>query len=269
MKIWKFEYNESGDRVTDIDGHFSDISIKNADDALDAIYSVSGLLGIDNPYKELEADGSNINKYTSVYSFAQVHNGIKVYGRYITLGADRNNTADYLSSNLISSYLLDSIKPEAVKLTQSQAEQIINTEYSHIDVIKTEQVIYSLYEYETNPVCAWKITISVTKNNSSYEDETVFINASNNTIIQRYTNIENALFDKEINGLNELNKPVKFPLGFKLLKGYYMQDKDLKITMYNENFNEENIIGPIDTSISYQDPHQISALSRRNSSHRL
>ena len=216
-------------------------------------------MGVDNPYKELEADGSNINKYTSVYSFAQVHDGIKVYGRYITLGADRNNTADYLSSNLISSYLLDSIKPEAVKLTQSQAEQIINTEYSHIDVIKTEQVIYSLYEYETNPICAWKIAISGTKSNGSYEDETVFINAENNTIIQRYTNIESAFLDKEINGSNELRKVVNFPLGFRFPKGYYMEDKDLKITMYSGDFSEENIIGPVDTSISYQDPHQISA----------
>lgn len=38
-----------------------------------------------------------------------------------------------------------------------------------------------------------------------------------------------------------------------------MEDKDLKITMYSGDFSEENIIGPVDTSISYQDPHQISA----------
>ena len=255
----EIEYNESGDRVTDIDGHFSDISIKNADDALDAIYSVSGVLGIDNPYEELEVDGSNISKYTSVYSFAQVHNGVKIYGRYVTLGADKNNTASYLSSNLISSYLLDNVKPAMAKLTQSQAEQIISVDYSHVDVMETEQIIFSLYDYEIAPAYAWKIVISGTKSNGSYEDETVFINAENNTIIQRYTNIESAFLDKEINGSNELRKVVNFPLGFRFLKGYYMEDKDLKITMYSGDFSEENIIGPIDTSISYQDPHQISA----------
>ncbi len=62
-------YTASRDRVTDIDGKYVSFDITNADDALDAVQSLHGILGINAPYQELEPSVITSDTYGAEYTF--------------------------------------------------------------------------------------------------------------------------------------------------------------------------------------------------------
>ena len=100
-------YNSDRTQVTNIEGKYSDIKIENADDALDAINGVRSILGLNNPYEELESSVSTSDNYGGEYSFSQIYNGVRVYSRSVMASANASGEADFLSSSLLASDVLD------------------------------------------------------------------------------------------------------------------------------------------------------------------
>lgn len=74
--------------VSRISGPVSDLTVRSKTDAKAVIRSVAGLLGIENPEKELSFFQSDSTEYTTCYTFRQVYRGIRVEGASVTVFAD-------------------------------------------------------------------------------------------------------------------------------------------------------------------------------------
>lgn len=93
-------YSEDGTQITSIEGKYSDIIVENADDALDVIQSVHSVVGIEDPYEELDILVNNSDEYGAEYTFEQTYNDYLVYGRRITVSVDESGITDSLSSGV-------------------------------------------------------------------------------------------------------------------------------------------------------------------------
>ena len=283
-------YNESRTQVEKIDGKYSDIVIKNAEDALDAIQSIHNVLGINDPYTELESSIVTSDAYGGEYSFEQFFNGVKVFGRGITASANASGEADFLTSNLLPTDALTNASMNK-SLTAEQAEDFALSNYSgSFDVLSqyTELVIFSLnlgteFNYESHPVYAYVVNIMGTDSNGDHISETAFINALDGSLIDNGPNILNIDLpigiSVEAKGHNELGNEENFKVTLKpevydfrsipqVKLMFYMQDLDYNVKMHNFSLvnpikNEQNDWDNFEYSIlgvtQRENGHHISA----------
>lgn len=233
-------YNDDKTQVISIEGKFSDFPVENADDALDAIQGIHTILGIQDPYEELDTLVINEDEYGAEYTFAQSYEGTEIYSRRITVSADENGVTDSLSSGVLSSGdlqqadntpVLSAGEAEAAALAACDGGNAINS-------TKTVLSYYALDEYETDPVLTYKVTVS------GDVDETVFVNAVDGSIVETISNIE-AASAKTGSGKNELGEKVSFPVAFTWTDWYfyYMQDLGRDIQMYKDGWFGDSRIG--------------------------
>lgn len=230
-------YNEDKTQVISIDGQYSDIVVENADDALDVIQSVRTIVGLYNPYEELDVLVINSDEYGAEYTFVQEYDGYQVYGRRITVSVDENGVTDSLSSGIYASEKLSGIN-NIPQITADNADTIAITSCGSecsVDSVATVLVYYTLDEYINAPVLAYMINVSGTNADGDYVNDTIFVNADDGSIISTYTNIIDAS-SKTGSGKNELGQKVSFPVAFTWTDWYfyYMQDLDRDIQMYNQ-----------------------------------
>lgn len=219
---FSIRYEASSDKIADIEGNYSRITIQNADDALDAIQGIHEALGINNPYDELQTSVVTSDSSGAEYQFQQVCNGVRVYGYGIMASANSEGKGDFLHANILSSDLLAKLDRSALRLrTSSEAESAVVSHHSgSVEAVSanTELIIFALREYENNPVYAYIVSVSGTDGNGEYVDETVIINAATGAIIWKSPNINEANHSIRIKGKNESGDIVSFPL--KLANGY-------------------------------------------------
>lgn len=153
-----------GNYISLMDG-FSNILITDEKTAIEAVATVSNILGIDNTEKELKVSSVNTIDGDSYYRMQQYYNDIPVYGRSIAVSADADGNATALTSNF--SVIADNIdlNPTA---TQEQINQAINecldTENTDIQEINDDRiVIYNLGDIE-KPLLAYNLTVSTDEN---------------------------------------------------------------------------------------------------------
>lgn len=230
---FKVEFNEDETQVTSIDGKFSDIKVESYTDALDAIYSVRSIIGLDDPESQLKFAVDNYDEYGTSYTFNEVKNGVTVFGRTVTVSADINGTVDLLTSSILSKDKLNinsSISSdEAYKKILDYYGGNINKEYS-------ELVIYSIGNYEKNPITAYYFNVTGLDKDENLIDDAVLVNAESGEIIKSYPISRNE--DVKGIGENELGDTVKFPVLFSLEDQlWYMKDCSRKITCY-KGFNK-------------------------------
>ena len=196
--------NESGD-VTDIEGQYVSFEIQNADDALDAVTVLRDELGIRSPDKELKTFLATSDSYGSEYSFQQIYNGVKVFGRSLMASANASGRVDFLHSSILASNILDSADMK-INLTASQAESIAASAYSgdvEADTERTERIVYSLENYANKPVYAYVVRVYGTSG-VEYVDDDVFVNAETGKII---INMPNMVFNTvSADGKNEFRR---------------------------------------------------------------
>lgn len=78
---------------------FTDVKITDEESAIEAIASVSNVLGITNAKQELKVVSVNTVGDDKFYRMQQYYNDIPVYGKSITVAVDKNGTATALTSN--------------------------------------------------------------------------------------------------------------------------------------------------------------------------
>ena len=83
----EIDFNED-ETVSRISGLVSNLTVRSKNDAKAVIRSVAGLLGIENPDKELSFFQSDSTEYTACYTFQQYYCGIRVEGASVTVFAD-------------------------------------------------------------------------------------------------------------------------------------------------------------------------------------
>ena len=125
-----------------IDGKFSTISVLDTASALDSLYGIRTLLGMNDPASELELDyiyDSETADYKS-YFFNQVYEGIPVYGRTVTIVAkDAGETLSMES---------DYHSVAGANTTPGVSAESVKSQYQFDNA---ELVIYSYDEFENAP----------------------------------------------------------------------------------------------------------------------
>lgn len=243
----QISYSANRDRITDIDGKYTDVEIHNADDALDAVWSLHGILGLNDPYEELEGSVITSDSNGAEYTFAQVYNDINVYGRNMTVSANGEGEGDFIASSTVPSSVLSGADLNFT-LAQENAENTARSNYSgnvNVRSSMTEKIIYTLEDYENNPVPAYVVNVYGRNSENVYIDENVIVNALNGAIIYTSTNITGA------NGLDELDNYISFPVLEKTPADgsetrYYMQhyiaDIGAYVEIYSGAARESNLV---------------------------
>ena len=230
-------YNEDRTQITSIEGKYSDIVVENSDDALDVIQSIHTVVGINNPYEELDLLVQNKDEYGAEYTFEQDFNGSLVFGRRITVSVDADGITDSLSSGVYASNKLAGINT-VPSISAGDAEAYVAGLYGGdcaVNSGKTVLTIYTLDEYEETPVLAYMVYVSGKKADGKYVDNTVFVSAETSEIVKTYTNISDASAETG-SGKDEFGNKVSFPVAFTWTDWYfyYMQDLNRDIQMYNQ-----------------------------------
>lgn len=250
-------YTASRDRVTDIDGKYTDMTISTADDALDAVQSLHGILGINAPYEELEASVITSDAYGAEYTFSQVYDGVRVFGRNVTVSANSADEGDFIASSVVPSAKLAESNL-SFTYTKEQAENSAKEYYlGSFDVREniTEKLIFTLENYENNPVPAYVVNVCGTDNDGVYYDKNLFVNASNGEVIYGSSNIYTAVETRTAR--NEMNADVNFPV-INVDTVDFMIDPATKVRILEKDIGDSNLVRhPVNEA--WNDRQQISA----------
>ena len=281
-------YDESDELVRHIDGKFTDVEVHNADDALDAIQSVHEILGIDDPYDELEVLNVFRDEYGAQYSFKQVeefevygtasteNQKLEVYGRTVMVSANSSGETDFLSSTVLETSRMNDVYTQ---FTESEAEQAALNHYednSRLEVSSadTRMIVYSLNEYEDEPVLAFLVkvsgTTSTTESGDIYIDEDVIVSGTDLSVIMTSSNVSTWIVNQ--NGNDEMGSNLTFPVSNIWKLAYYnpstggislsietqMRDSGTpEVIIYSENLGDSRIVKK--TGSTWDDGHQVSA----------
>jgi len=245
---YDISFNESKNRVTSIEGTYSDIVVENADDALDVVQSIHTIIGVDNPYDELEILSVNYDEYGAEYTFSQSYTEYEVYARRLTVSVNEQGITDFFGSGTYPTNLLERVDLGIV-LPQDAAEAIAAEHFGGECVAVTERTTYSIYtfdEYEEYPVLTYKILVSGYDKDGVYIISTVFVDVKSGEIV--YANDE-MMTDTATtgSGKNEFNNKVSFPVSWtwNLTHGshFFMKDLERNIQVYSRTVGLDWCIG--------------------------
>ena len=266
---FEITYSDSDDLLRHVDGKFTDVAVHNADDALDAVQSVHEILGIDDPYEELEVFNVAHDEFGAQYSFRQVHNTestaaagetgetLEVYGRSVMVSANASGDTDFLSSSFIES---DKLNDVYTRYTTEQAESAALGRYAGesniaVDSSHTKKIVYSLGEYESEPVMAFIVRVTGTAGGEAIDDS-VIVSGVDLSIINVMSNIFTWTITNS--GRDELGERNTFPVTVTLfpLRKYLRDSGSPEVRIYSADINN-----PVRISYhsSWNDRHQISA----------
>ena len=262
---FEITYSESDDILRHVDGRFTDVVVKNADDALDALQSIHEILGIDDPYKELTLFNAARDEFGAQYSFRQVHSTaagesgetLEVYGRSVMVSANASGDTDFLSSSFIETGKLNDVY---TRCTPEQAESAALRHYAGetgISVVSsdTRKIVYSLGSYEQEPVIAFIVRVTGTAG-SEMIDDSVIVSGADLSIIRVMSNIFTWTITDS--GRDELGERKTFPVTVSLfpMRKNLRDSGTPEIRIYNTN---QNTPVRISYNSSWNDGHQISA----------
>lgn len=233
------DYNDDKTQVISIDGTFSDIIVENADDALDVIYGIRTILGLDDPYEEMELRVINETEYGTSYTFDQCCNGYPVYARRVTVCVDAEGKTNSLSSGVCASSVIGSV--DAVPtITAEEAEAFAVASYTEevaADPESTTLIYYALNDHLEAPVLTYRVAVSGVDAEGEMIQDIVFVDSDDGQIIHSETQVIAA---EKVNGSakNEMGKKVSFPVAYRWLvldsdNHYKMEDLDRKIRVYD------------------------------------
>ena len=232
--FFQIKYSESGDQVRVINGQFTNISVDNADDAQDAIWSIRETIGIEDPYEELELfnvaqnvplqnnvsdelQSSALTSNGNSYSFRQVYkiNGkkIPVYGRTLTVSTNGLGHTSYLCSDPLTTSRLKSSVHDSNIIDELSAAMFALENYPEgcfADTSSASLMIYSIGKsYEQKPVVAYSIRVIGADENDYGVNDTVIVDAVTGETIAAY---ENEFCAMTMKGKDELKNDVTFPV---------------------------------------------------------
>lgn len=137
--------NTNSDYVFFTEG-FTDVKITDEESAIKAVASVSNVLGITDAEKELKVKSVNTIGGDDFYRMQQYYNDIPVYGKSITVAADKNGNALALTSKYKS---LDEDISLNVTVTEEKIKESLQ-DYFEVDEISFSVDDSNLVLYENN-----------------------------------------------------------------------------------------------------------------------
>lgn len=202
---------------------FTDRTIHNEEDALAAIQEVSTATGITNVSSTL----GDVQQFTSLdstfYRFAQVYEGIPVYGRSVTVGASSEGSSQGLSHNYIQISDVDTTPT----ISMDTAKQIVVDMYGEdVQVTSCSLTIYSLFGY--TPVLAWQVQIA-----GPAMLYTCFVDAHTGAFINSFSGI---FTESEMGTYTDSNGTIDFYTVKNADGTYSLIDEDRNLEVYDANY---------------------------------
>ncbi len=266
-------YDDSGELVRHIDGKFTDVIVNNADDALDAVQSVHEILGIDDPYEELEVLNIFSDEYGAQYSFRQMHDyddeQIEVYGRTVMVSANASGDTDFLSSTVIETSRMNDVFTRHTREEAENAALNHYGDYSRLEAASqdTKLIVYSLNEYEDEPVLAFLVKVSGLTNTNESEDvyvnDDVIVSGYDLSVIRTHSNV--LTWTETQRGNDEMGNTLTFPVTRKwkwsftsgLKAETYMRDSGTpEVVVYSGDTGNSNLVEK--SGSTWNDGHQVS-----------
>ena len=125
----------SDDNYIVLDAGFTDILITDEQSAIEAVDSVSDILGIDNAENELQVSSVNTIDGDTFYRLQQYYNDIPVYGKSINMAVDTDGQALGLTSNY---YILETNLDTELKASQADIEKSLKKHFDNQDIVLEE-----------------------------------------------------------------------------------------------------------------------------------
>lgn len=149
------KYDEKGKFVISINGKFSNIVVKTAEDALHSLYSVKTLLGLEDPETQLILDSESDIRSGKSFTFKQYYNSIEVLGYNITVSVDCTGKTCSLQSCIIDNKLMKKFIPTTTpSLSLTEIKQLVQEQYPEGTRISSSLIIYSEKSY-SEPTLAY------------------------------------------------------------------------------------------------------------------
>ena len=210
----EIEYNEEEDQVESIDGKYSDIIVDSPETALNSIYSVKSILGIDSPKDELENQAQNLDENTVSYTFSQEYNDIPVYGTSVTVVSDlENGEVHSLHSSVISTEKL-----KILNLVPGLSKEEIKNRFEGAKSCRL--YIYGIKDHENDPILTYLITTN---------DETIIADANSGEVVLRFHNIKEwGDYSTTGRGSDENGNILTFPVQFHQWDFYFYYQEDVE-----------------------------------------
>ena len=202
---------------------FTDRTILNEKDALAAIQEVSTVTGITNVSSTL----GDVQQFTSLdstfYRFAQVYEGIPVYGRSVTVGTSSEGTGQGLSHNYIQISDVDTTPA----ISEDSAKQAVLGVYDEdVQVTSCSLTIYSLFGY--TPVLAWQVQIA-----GPAMLRTFFVDAHTGAFIISFSGI---FTESEMSTYTDSNGTIDFYTVKNADGTYSLIDEERNLAVYDANY---------------------------------
>ena len=169
--------------VQEIYGRYSDVSVDSWETALYSLYNVQTALGINDPFTELYPMSCNEDQNGYTFSFKQIHCGLDVFDRGVTISCD----IDGVTTMLSSSYLpITSLIESAPSLSPLEGEKIIKKEFD--GVVRSIQENPKLYMIKLidRETIGWAYNVIVCENEERYNNYLVIVDANNSKVLGYY-----------------------------------------------------------------------------------
>ena len=213
------EHNEYGN-IKSINGVFSEINVKSAQDAIYSLYSIKTLLGLECPSTELRFVDSFHSDVIDTYSFIQIYDEIEISGHGISVTTNKDGKVISLYSSYIDKYDLNKLNKTSII---SENDLLNNTGIiEDTTVLSTELIVYT----ETTPILAYIIHTS--------KNESLLVDATNGEILKKSSNTKN---DRVLaHGKDEHNMPISFFVDEED-ETFYLRDTLRGIYVFNNYYN--------------------------------
>lgn len=196
---------------------FTDVKVTDEKSALEAINSVADVIGIENVEEELKISSTNTLDNDTYYRFQQYYNDIPVFGKDISIVANKEGTVNALTTNFEK--INNNTK---AKITIEEARQIVLNDINKEFSIYNENETLSYYIKNNKIYLCYIINVS---NGNRY-----FIDSRNGETVDIFYELKNEKAACNIDG--------KTFDGIKLNNGnYILGDYNKNIFAFNSDYN--------------------------------
>lgn len=109
-----------GGYLKHVDGAFSSVEIKSAEDAKNSLYGVKNAIGLQELEDTLEVESVRKDETGGIYRFSQKYEGYPVYGGTVTVSADAEGRSDGLTADCVA--LKGRVEKDVLTVEEAKAE---------------------------------------------------------------------------------------------------------------------------------------------------
>ncbi len=254
VNMSEYRYLES------IYGTFSDVKVDSYETALVSLYNVKSVMGISNPFEELQVTDIYADECGYIFKFDQKYKGISVLDGQVVISADINGKVDYLRTSYFP--LSDDISV----VPQVSWEEAVHSvaEYGYI-LMETEEKEQQespviLNEYGKG-ILVWNLFCQM--NDEYGEGYEVYVDAQTGEALFSYEvsrNLSKLVLSEPAHGKDMLKKDRKFDV-----QAICEKNKEKKYRLWNPKYNIQvyNTINvfPITKNKNEWSPQEVSAMA--------